>query len=569
MKLSLFRRIIQAVFFIAFVILFVYTTYPFAKQLPVDLFLRLDPLVSLVSMIAARAIISTMFLAGILLVSTFIFGRFFCGYMCPLGTLIDMSDFVFFGRKHKRESSEPKPNRRIKYFILIGVFASALVGANVLAFFSPMSIMPHLFTVVIYPPIIWFVNSTVDLLRPVLVSLGLDNFTQISFQASFFATGIAAFFLLALIVGANFWRKRFWCRFVCPTGALLSIFSRYGIIKRKVNPSLCSDCKLCASKCDMRAIDHDHHHTILSECTLCGACVDACKKNAISIGFGSIGFSTDNHVLNVHRRSFVQSAAAGLLLATTVKTGLSEPKNIEGRFIRPPGSLPEPEFLARCIRCGECMKVCKTNGLQPAFLEAGFNGLWSPHLVPRHGACEEKCNMCGMVCPTQAIRALPLPEKQFVKIGTAVIDRSRCVAWEQNKLCLMCDEICPYDAIETKVVDNFNDMFKRPFVNAEKCTGCGYCEKVCPVYGRAAIEIYSIGEERKKTGSYITPRKKEMRELKDTGESQYSAEQMGSGGETKGMEVPVNNNNQDAKKVLQNVKKEEKKEEKMPKGFTE
>jgi ferredoxin len=176
------------------------------------------------------------------------------------------------------------------------------------------------------------------------------------------------------------------------------------------------------------------------------------------------------------------------------------------------------------------MKVCKTNTLQPADLEIGFEGLWTPHLEMRRAPCEKECNQCGHVCPTQAIRALPLEEKKFVKIGTAVIDRHRCIAWEQEKLCLICGEICPFNAIETRIVDNFRGMFKRPFVLEDKCTGCGYCEKACPIYGRSAIEIYSIGEERIRKGSYITETKKRLREVRDMHESQYNADQMGSGG---------------------------------------
>jgi MauM/NapG family ferredoxin protein len=567
MKLSTFRRITQAVTFSLFIALFVFTMYPYAANIPVDAFLRLDPLVATVAMIGSRAFIATMIWAGALLVLTLVFGRFFCGYICPLGTLIDFSDFLIHGKKHKKENIEPKPNRRIKYYVLIGVLFASLLGADFLAFLSPMSIAPRSFTLVLYPPVILLINGTVDLLRPVFLAMGLDTFTQVNFQRYFFSTGIASFFLIAGIVAANFWRKRFWCRYVCPTGAFLSLFSRFGIIKRKVNDPLCTDCKLCAAKCDMRAVDLNPRHTVLSECVLCGDCIDGCKKNGVTVEFTGFGTGKANGALNIERRGFIQSAVAGLLLATTVKAGLNSRKNLNGRFIRPPGSLPEHEFLARCIRCGECMKTCKTNGLQPADLECGFDGLWTPHLVPRKGPCEDKCNMCGHVCPTQAIRALPLPEKQFVKLGTAVIDRHRCIAWEQEKLCLICAEICPIHAIDSMVVDNFKGPFKRPFVMDDKCIGCGYCEKACPVYGRAAIEVYSIGEDRIKKGSYITEKKKSLREIKESAaENQISAETMGSGGEIKGAVKPGGPEQQAAPKPQNAIPPSG---EELPKGFTE
>jgi MauM/NapG family ferredoxin protein len=567
MKLSTFRRIVQAVTFSLFIVLFIFTMYPYAAKIPVDAFLRLDPLVATVAMIGSRAFIATMIWAAGLLVLTLVFGRFFCGYICPLGTLIDFSDFLVHGKKHKKENVEPKPNRRIKYYVLTGTLLASLLGANFLAFLSPMSIAPRSITLVLFPPVIWLINGAVDLFRPVLLAMGLDSFTQVNFQRYFFSTGIASFFFLAAIIAANFWRKRFWCRYVCPTGAFLSVFSRFGIIKRKVNDQTCTDCKLCAAKCDMRAVDINPRQTVLSECVLCGDCIDGCKKNSVSVAFSGFGFEKGNSSLNIARRGFIQSAVAGLLLATTVKAGLNSRKNLSGRFIRPPGSLPEPDFLARCIRCGECMKVCKTNGLQPADLECGFDGLWTPHLVPRKGPCEDKCNMCGHVCPTQAIRALPLPEKQFVKLGTAVIDRHRCIAWEQEKLCLICAEICPIHAIDSMVVDNFKGPFKRPFVMDDKCIGCGYCEKACPVYGRAAIEVYSIGEDRIKKGSYITEKKKNLREIKESAaENQISAESMGSGGEIKGAAKPGGPAQQAAPKPQNAVPPSG---EELPKGFTE
>jgi MauM/NapG family ferredoxin protein len=260
--------------------------------------------------------------------------------------------------------------------------------------------------------------------------------------------------------------------------------------------------------------------------------VDSCARKGEKLALSTFGYAGNNGRLQVGRRNFIYASLTGIIGASVLKADIHNERNINGRFIRPPGSVPEKDFLARCIRCGECMKVCKTNGLQPALFETGLDGIWTPHLVPRRGPCEDKCFMCGQVCPTRAIRKLPLEEKLFVKMGTAVIDRSRCIAWDQKKLCLICEEICPYNAVQFKIVDNFDGQFKRPFVNAEKCTGCGWCEQNCPVAGRAAIEVYSIGEERKAHGSYITERKKKIREVMPGEEGSYNADAIGSGGET-------------------------------------
>ena len=80
-------------------------------------------------------------------------------------------------------------------------------------------------------------------------------------------------------------------------------------------------------------------------------------------------------------------------------------------MIRPPGSLTEDEFLGRCIKCAACMRVCPTNVLQPALLEGGIEGLWTPILKNQLGYCEQNCVLCGQVCPTGAIRSISVQEK--------------------------------------------------------------------------------------------------------------------------------------------------------------
>ncbi len=138
----------------------------------------------------------------------------------------------------------------------------------------------------------------------------------------------------------------------------------------------------------------------------------------------------------------------------------------------------------------ECLKVCPNNALQSTFLEAGLAGLYTPRLVPRIGYCEEFCNFCGRVCPTEAIQPITLEEKRLIQMGVAHIDKTRCIAWDTDKICLVCNEQCSYHAI-------VGDDKKRPIVKEEKCTGCGICENKCPVDGEAAIIVHSSGVQKK------------------------------------------------------------------------
>lgn len=111
------------------------------------------------------------------------------------------------------------------------------------------------------------------------------------------------------------------------------------------------------------------------------------------------------------------------------------------------------------------MRVCPTHVIQPAVLEAGVEGLWTPYLDFRLGTsgCQHNCIACGHVCPTAAIRPLALDERmgrgRFVdtgpiRIGTAFVDRGRCLPWAMGIPCIVCQENCPVSpkAITTRTV---------------------------------------------------------------------------------------------------------------------
>jgi Fe-S-cluster-containing hydrogenase component 2 len=95
---------------------------------------------------------------------------------------------------------------------------------------------------------------------------------------------------------------------------------------------------------------------------------------------------------------------------------------------------------------------------------------------------------------------LPLAEKRHAKLGTAWVVRQNCLVWEQDKKCLVCDEACPYDAIAFQPVPGL--VNPAPFVQENRCIGCGWCETRCPVAGAAAIRVNIIGEIRLRDGSY-------------------------------------------------------------------
>jgi formate hydrogenlyase subunit 6/NADH:ubiquinone oxidoreductase subunit I len=169
----------------------------------------------------------------------------------------------------------------------------------------------------------------------------------------------------------------------------------------------------------------------------------------------------------------------------------------------------------------------------------------------RLAPCDQNCNVCGKVCPTQAIRSISLEEKTHAKVGTAVLRKEMCLVWAENKICLICDEICPYNAIVFRPVEGY----RRPVVIPSKCNGCGFCEQRCPVKGESAIVVTQNGEIRLKEGSYIKEAKKLQLEFKpDPGDDKYMLEESG-------LKI------EGGKKGKENIPSGEKPQPKKPKGF--
>ena len=185
-------------------------------------------------------------------------------------------------------------------------------------------------------------------------------------------------------------------------------------------------------------------------------------------------------------------AGIALLLGGSASAAGASP-----RLIRPPGAQDEAAFLSRCLRCSECLLVCPTSGLQPALGQGGLEGIWTPVLVSRLGACDYACTACGHVCPSGAIPKLDLETKRVQVLGRAVIDQARCLPWANGTPCVVCEEMCPVPekAIvlsEPRLIarpTGTQDYFSRPTVIPGRCIGCGICENRCPVEGTAAIVV--------------------------------------------------------------------------------
>ncbi|MFH2120188.1 MAG: 4Fe-4S dicluster domain-containing protein [Pseudomonadota bacterium] len=516
------KKTIQALSLLLFTALFLLATYRLPDWLPADIYLRIDPLLGINAILAAREIIPRVLWALVLVGATLVVGRFFCAYVCPLGAAIDGLDYLFFRKIGRPGMKQDSSLRRWKYLLLILILAAALTGVSLVYFLDPIALLTRFTTFVLYPLAVALLNLLLDLLRPLFQGLGWAALSHLHYPQPVYYMTAVTLAIFGAIIGLSLLAPRFWCRALCPLGALISLISPLGVFKRRVSEA-CNRCMACRKGCPMGAVEEDPLKTRLPECIQCKECARICPEKAISFPASSAGMG-EYSAVDVSRRGVFTSLAGGLTFGfLSIQTPFTL---LQGRkeLIRPPGAIPETEFLRTCIRCGECMKSCVTNTLQPCLWESGMTGLWTPKLEMRMAACEPNCNVCGKVCPTQAIRSLPLEEKTYAKIGTAVLRKETCLVWAQDKMCLICDEICPYNAIVFRPIEGY----RRPVVIASRCNGCGYCEQRCPVKGASAIVVVTDGEIRMKEGSYINEAKKLQLEFKpDPGDDKFVIEDSG------------------------------------------
>jgi MauM/NapG family ferredoxin protein len=496
------RRTIQVASLGLFLWLLWQASFPVSQALlPVDLFLRLDPFSTAVTALTGRSWGAVLWPALLLLALTTLLGRFFCGYLCPLGTTIDVVDHLLGAG---RIPANGPGWRRVPYLVLAAVLGAAAAGVSLVALVAPITLVTRLYATVLYPLACLLADGGLALLRPLAARLGVDALLFQVPQPRVALPLITALLLAAVFVGA-LWTPRFWCRHLCPAGALLSIAARRPWLRRRVS-SECTACGLCQSHCPMAAIAADPRQTDRNACIVCQRCVTVCPQRAVRFRAVLPGSAPQAPAFSAARRQVLGAALLGAGTAMASLTGLDRPvaNPVPGDVqdpmrIRPPGALPEPDFLARCVRCGLCQKACPTNTLQSVGLAAGLPALFSPQVTPRRGGCEPLCHACAEVCPTGAIRVLPPRERPWAKIGTAHILRHKCLAWEQGQRCLVCDEGCPFDAIALQPVHG--SAVAVPVVDERRCSGCGFCEHLCPVQARAAIVVEPLGALRLESGS--------------------------------------------------------------------
>jgi polyferredoxin len=538
------RRVAQFSFFFLFMYWLVNTafrgSFTSAEQnirigKPVEGFLLADPFVALITFLSShtlyRGLLWSLGLVGL----TVIFGRVFCGWICPFGTLHHFTAWLFPSRVGKGagrvEANKTHRWQSLKFYLLYAFLAAAAVGVVVGGIFDPICVMVRAVGLSVLPAMQWIsahVLGAGSASNIRLLQMSADR-TQDLLANNVFQTKQfyfhQAWFIGALFVAIIFMNRiipRFWCRALCPLGALLGVMAKFSVVGMEKDHSKCTDCNLCLVHCQGADSPQGGIKHRQDECHMCLNCEAACPEDVIKFRFFPNRRSEQTDLVPERRTALAAVGAGAAFYVLHRQSDASAAEvNYNPKAIRPPGSVEEHAFLEKCIRCAECMKVCPNNALHPAMMQAGIEGMWTPILIPRIGYCEPSCVLCGDVCPTGAIQKINETQKMGkwkpgldgkewevrpVTIGTAFYDKGRCLPWSMATPCIVCEEFCPTSpkaiyTLDDTVINRKGETVKvqKPVVDPNLCVGCGACEKVCPVVDAPAVYVTSVGETRSKT----------------------------------------------------------------------
>jgi polyferredoxin len=542
-KATKLRFLSQVIFFLLFLFLLVRTEFrgslhaggsEIRLPYPVNLFFRFDPLVALSNALSSRALYHGLLWSLALLIPTMLLGRFFCGWICPLGSIHHFFSSLRSERKRGKqliESNRYKRWQTTKYYLLAAALMAAVLGTGIVGWLDPFSLLVRSLGLSILPGTNYAVGAILRALEHSrfvsvqMVGSGLHfifGALLLSFKQPYFRQGVWLGLIFVFLLALNFRFTRFWCRALCPLGALLGIASRWSILGLVKTPEHCDDCNRCLLRCQGGDDPIGGVPWRQPECHLCLNCVDECLEHGLQFKF----FPAQKSIgMNLQRRKVLTGLAAGSVVVPLLRSTPGFAVERHERLLRPPGSLGEEHFLSRCIRCGECMKVCPNNALHPALTEAGLEGLWTPVMVPRIGYCESSCVLCSQVCPTGAIWEITAKEKGWaspvtsdvkpISLGTAFLDRGRCLPWAMATPCIVCEEWCPtspkavyLQPAQVADAEGHLKQVKQPLVDPHRCVGCGACEYACPVQDRPAVYVTSVGESRSPTNQILLNRSK-------------------------------------------------------------
>ncbi len=428
-----------------------------------------------------------MVLAALLLL-TLLFGRVFCSWLCPLGILQDIANRAARPRPQSRKGKGVRyaPNhpwlRGVVALLAFGGLAGGSVG--LLTWMDPYSIAARAMAALLNPLVATFVYGA----EPSL--LYWERYAP-------WAMAVVGF-SLALPLGLAVWRGRLYCNTLCPVGAVLGLLSRWAPFTPTIDASACGRCGACMKACKAQAIDVKAMQVDATRCVACYNCLGACSRGAMTLrprgkrpAATPAAQAAPTSAAEPSRRAFLGLGVAGLATAVLPETpqptsgsNPAEQGNNEAPSAVPPGAQSVERFLAHCTACGLCIANCPTRVLRPSLLSLGLSGFMKPTLDFSRAACDPDCVRCSQACPEGALLPLSLAEKRHTQIGLAHFCQNTCLVWQKGISCARCVKpgVCPTGALEEQEVNV-------PAVDAETCRGCRRCSRACPAGAITRVQV--------------------------------------------------------------------------------
>ena len=478
------RQILAVFFFFGITLLFLDFTGVVSNYL--DWMPRLQFLPALLAM--------NFFVIIFLLLLTFLFGRVYCSVICPLGVLQDIISHIVGKYKKNRFFFSPAKTF-LRYFIFFVFLVATLFGVGVITqLLDPYSFFGRI-AGQLFQPIYLGLNNLLAIFAEWTNSYLFYSVPIVLTSLTMLIVAIGSFFIVGYLSARS---GRTYCNTICPVGTFLGFFSKFSLFKPIINTEKCNGCHLCSRNCKASCIDSTNQKIDYSRCVACFSCIDNCKKGAIEYRFvfdtnkKSVEQNAEKKQENQMRRSFLTMIGLGTATVAfsqkSVDGGLAEilDREIPQRKqpIVPCGAYSLDRFSKKCTACGLCVSTCPTKVLRPS---SSLDHFMQPELQFTEGYCRPECTRCAEICPTGAIEKITSAEKSSIKIGTARIVSSNCLAATEHVKCDNCARHCPNGAI-TMVPSSEEGVFV-PSINAERCIGCGACEALCPSRPFSAIVV--------------------------------------------------------------------------------
>jgi len=457
------------------------------------LFLQFMP--SLLNFINVAAFAATGFIFVLLL--TLLFGRVYCSFLCPLGTLQDGIGWLgrLFRRKRFRYRKAPAALHYSIFGLTILIFGAGSI--SLLTILEPYSNFGRIIANLVRPVVIFCNNHLANFFQQKNIYFFSPYESEIASPgAILFSTA----FLLMLFVTV-FIYGRWFCNSLCPVGGILRLVSQISVFKIRIDQQSCNSCGACMMKCKAGCINSKKKVIEFQRCIGCMDCLKTCPKNGVKYSLMPMA-KKEPTATDDSRRTFLKTASAVALTIPAMagagqvlrKSGAGSLFNEKKCPVCPPGSLGLEYFNFNCTACHLCISQCPTQVLKPSYDSYGLNGFMQPVMDYNASFCNFECNRCSQVCPNGAILPLTLAEKKLTQLGVAVFVEKNCVVYNNNTACGACNEHCPTKAV---TMVPYKNGLKIPKVNWEICLGCGACEYACPTIHNKAIYVEGVPVHRK------------------------------------------------------------------------